>query len=262
MGGRIKEQRIIRGISQEKVAELVGVSRQAVSKWEAGQSAPSTENLFKLAEVLGTTVSALMEVEETEKDVLAEKIHLIYQKEEKKKTEERRTARRRNFLATAGVVAGYFLLYLVGRILGGSTEYTSVLGLLFGTSAQFSYLYGWLLHRNLFWMAVVISGVPALFGKYKFSYTTLFAFALGLFLGETLGENPAGAEWGMGHYGWAIWGGIFIVSVGMGIALEKIAPSGLDFSSRKLWVWGAVFAAGIAGVLLLVLAGIPQTYHG
>ncbi|MBQ7087809.1 MAG: helix-turn-helix transcriptional regulator [Clostridia bacterium] len=59
LGERIKEQRTKAKMSQEKLAELVGVSRQAVTKWEAGQSSPSTENLFRIAEVLGTTVDIL-----------------------------------------------------------------------------------------------------------------------------------------------------------------------------------------------------------
>ena len=56
LGERIKNQRSRAGLSQERVAELVGVSRQSVTKWESGQSAPSTENLFRLAEIFGTTV--------------------------------------------------------------------------------------------------------------------------------------------------------------------------------------------------------------
>ena len=43
LGERIKALRRRAGLSQEQVAEQVGVSRQAVAKWEAGQSAPSTE---------------------------------------------------------------------------------------------------------------------------------------------------------------------------------------------------------------------------
>lgn len=66
LGKRIKEQRKKCGLSQEKVAELVGVSRQAVTKWEVGQSAPSTENLFRLAEIFGTTVDILLDSEETD----------------------------------------------------------------------------------------------------------------------------------------------------------------------------------------------------
>ena len=53
LSDRIKNCRQSAGLSQEKMAELVGVSRQAVTKWETGQTSPSTENLFRLAEILG-----------------------------------------------------------------------------------------------------------------------------------------------------------------------------------------------------------------
>lgn len=38
LGERIREQRKKHGLSQEKVAEFIGVSRQAVTKWEMNQS--------------------------------------------------------------------------------------------------------------------------------------------------------------------------------------------------------------------------------
>ena len=63
LGERIKAFRKNAGMSQEKVAELVSVSRQAVTKWESGKSAPSTDNLFKLAEIFGTTVDLLLDSE-------------------------------------------------------------------------------------------------------------------------------------------------------------------------------------------------------
>ena len=90
LGERIKEQRKISGLSQEKVAEFVGVSRQAVTKWETGQSAPSTENLFKLAEIFGTTVDILLASDEEEKDTPAEQIYYLYKMEQEKIREERR----------------------------------------------------------------------------------------------------------------------------------------------------------------------------
>ncbi len=40
------------GLSQLKLAEKMGVSRQAISKWEAGSSKPSTESLKTLAALL------------------------------------------------------------------------------------------------------------------------------------------------------------------------------------------------------------------
>lgn len=47
LGERIKACRQSAGMSQEKVAKLVGVSRQAVTKWKVNQSTPNTENLFQ-----------------------------------------------------------------------------------------------------------------------------------------------------------------------------------------------------------------------
>ena len=63
LGGRIREARRNAGLSQEKLAEQIGVSRQAVTKWEAGQAAPSTENLLRLAEALHTPLETLLGTE-------------------------------------------------------------------------------------------------------------------------------------------------------------------------------------------------------
>ena len=59
LGERIKEQRKKKGFSQEKIAELVGTSRQAVTKWESGQSIPCMENLMTLAEIFGLPLDEL-----------------------------------------------------------------------------------------------------------------------------------------------------------------------------------------------------------
>lgn len=47
-------------MTQEFVAEKVGVSRQAVSKWEQGASEPSTTNLVKLARLYGVDPADLL----------------------------------------------------------------------------------------------------------------------------------------------------------------------------------------------------------
>ena len=59
LGERIGNLRRDAGYSQEYVAENLGVSRQAVSKWETDLSSPDTENLIKLAELLNTSVQFL-----------------------------------------------------------------------------------------------------------------------------------------------------------------------------------------------------------
>ncbi len=58
---RLKETRLARGMTQEFVAEALGVSRQAVSKWETGAAAPSTGNLLALAKLYGVSAADLLE---------------------------------------------------------------------------------------------------------------------------------------------------------------------------------------------------------
>ena len=47
-------------MTQEFIAETVGVSRQAVSKWESGLTDPSTSNLMALAKLFGVTPEELL----------------------------------------------------------------------------------------------------------------------------------------------------------------------------------------------------------
>ena len=54
-------------MTQEFVAEAVGVSRQAVSKWENGTSDPSTSNLCALAKLYGIPVEELLHETQDEK---------------------------------------------------------------------------------------------------------------------------------------------------------------------------------------------------
>ena len=59
IGERILTLRKTKAISQGDLAKQLGVSRQAVSKWENDQSSPDTLNLIKLADLLETEVSYL-----------------------------------------------------------------------------------------------------------------------------------------------------------------------------------------------------------
>ena len=223
LGERIKEQRKNCGLSQEKVAELVGVSRQAVTKWEAEQSAPSTENLFRLAEIFGTTVDILLASEEEEKNSPAEQIYYLYKMEEAKKADDLRARRKKNVLMALSVMGGYILIYLLGRLIWCDLTESSFIGWLVSVrpNGEHSYLYGWLLSSNLFWIALIISTLPAIWGKFKFSFTTLAGFVVGLLAGMLLGPNPDGAAIGQTHYGWAIWGVIYFLSVIAGILVER-----------------------------------------
>ncbi len=223
LGERIKEQRKNCGLSQEKVAELVGVSRQAVTKWEAEQSAPSTENLFRLAEIFGTTVDILLASEEEEKNSPAEQIYYLYKMEEAKKADDLRARRKKNVLMALSVMGGYIIIYLLGRLIWCDLTESSFIGWLVSVrpNGEHSYLYGWLLSSNLFWIALIISTLPAIWGKFKFSFTTLAGFVVGLLAGMLFGPNPDGAAIGQTHYGWAIWGVIYFLSVIAGLLVER-----------------------------------------
>ena len=60
LGEVLKEHRIRCAMTQEFVAEAMGVSRQAVSKWENGTADPSTSHLLKLAQLYGVEPEELI----------------------------------------------------------------------------------------------------------------------------------------------------------------------------------------------------------
>ena len=61
LGEALKEHRTRCHMTQEFVAEHLGVSRQAVSKWENGTSDPSTSNLLALAKLYGVSARELLQ---------------------------------------------------------------------------------------------------------------------------------------------------------------------------------------------------------
>ena len=60
---RLAEMRREKGFSQEELAARLGLSRQAVSKWERAESSPDTGNLIALADLYGVTLDELVRVE-------------------------------------------------------------------------------------------------------------------------------------------------------------------------------------------------------
>lgn len=63
LGRRIQEARKAAGLSQESLGERLGVSRQAVSKWESDASVPDLENLIAMSRIFGVTIGALLGME-------------------------------------------------------------------------------------------------------------------------------------------------------------------------------------------------------
>ena len=200
LGENIRTFRQQARLSQEKVAELVGVSRQAVTKWEKDQSEPSCENLLRLAEVLGTTVPALTALP----------------------AERPKTFDWQGSLRFTGVLTVLWLgLWLAGRLAFGIREDHTVLGWLFGWQSRV-YLFGWLLSSRLYWYAMVAACGGGLLNRRLFALTASAGFFLGWAAGELLGPRrwmpQAGVEY---HYGWATWLGIWLLSLILGLILQK-----------------------------------------
>ena len=62
-GENLRLMRKARNLTQEQFAEALGVSRQAVSKWEADSGYPEAEKLIVISRVLGVSVDKLLDIE-------------------------------------------------------------------------------------------------------------------------------------------------------------------------------------------------------
>ena len=97
IANRLVELRKKNGLSQEELADKLGLSRQAVSKWERAESSPDTDNLICLAKLYNVSLDELLqtsqdvdEIAENVKEKESEKENSI--KELKEKLEEKRWA--------------------------------------------------------------------------------------------------------------------------------------------------------------------------
>lgn len=60
LSDNISQLRKALGLSQEQLAEQVGVSRQSISKWETGQSTPELDKLIQLSRIFGISTDELL----------------------------------------------------------------------------------------------------------------------------------------------------------------------------------------------------------
>ena len=74
LADKLKELRKTKNVSQEKFAEYLGVSYQAVSKWENGVTSPDILLLPDIARYYGITVDELLQVEQIDADKYFEEV--------------------------------------------------------------------------------------------------------------------------------------------------------------------------------------------
>ncbi|MFG6221964.1 helix-turn-helix domain-containing protein [Staphylococcus aureus] len=68
----IKEQRELKGLSQEELANILKVSRQSVSKWESAKNYPSLDILIAMSDLFGITIDHLIKGDTCFKKVILE----------------------------------------------------------------------------------------------------------------------------------------------------------------------------------------------
>ena len=65
IGQRIAELRKSKGLTQAELADLLGVTHQAVSQWERSETLPDILTLPRIAEIFGENINAILGLEET-----------------------------------------------------------------------------------------------------------------------------------------------------------------------------------------------------
>lgn len=81
-----------KGLTQADLAEQLGVSDRAVSKWETGRSLPDADNMLELSGILGITVDELLKGEKTDEggfDQMAETINKLNTKQQEEETNKK-----------------------------------------------------------------------------------------------------------------------------------------------------------------------------
>ena len=87
LGEKIASARKEKGMTQEMLAEQLGVTRQAVARWETGKALPGTANLFMLRQLLGIPLEAAdMEATDLEGTTGTEKSGTLANTEKAEKT--------------------------------------------------------------------------------------------------------------------------------------------------------------------------------
>ena len=165
------------GYSQEELAEKLGVSRQAVSKWECGESSPDTDNLIALAKIYGITLDELINPtpEKEEKKEEVEDVEVIDPKTEKELEEklEKKLEEKANEHAGYGVFSAIaFPIALVGYLLLGFFWKTPD-----GTAV------GWATGWILFIMPIIIGGFVTAIKKRKFTHFPFPVFITFVYVG-------------------------------------------------------------------------------
>lgn len=191
LGEKIQALRKETGISQEQLAEQLHVSRQAISKWELGESLPDLENLVLLSEQFGVTTDALLKEtpaiqpkpEEWERPAEGQKAQIL-------------------FLASAAFAAIGLLLAV-----GGWQEQQDIGPVAIGMMVQVVGLVGYGLGKLQ--GAVASAGIQGL-------HVFLLAFMPAAMISGPLLHRPV-SPYPLDVYHFLLFAGLYAIAVGLGL---------------------------------------------
>ncbi len=134
---------------------------------------------------------------------------------------EIRSHTKRNLIMALIAAAGYLTVFLTGKLLWFDTSeglapwLTSIC-----PKTGAGYTFGWILGNNLFWYSMAVSVIPALFGRYRFSFVTLAGCVTGILAGIIAGFYPEVHDYYVTDYGWFAWILTYLLSIAAGILTE------------------------------------------
>lgn len=111
---KVFELRKAQGLSQEQLAEKLGVSRQSVSKWESGDSVPELERIVEMGKVFNVTTDYLLK--ESEVDELTIRTEMLEQQQQALLSKARTAEiRRYRILSCTVIYLITFAMFLIFR---------------------------------------------------------------------------------------------------------------------------------------------------
>lgn len=165
--------------------------------------------------------------------------------ETEKKAAELRRMRKENRRIALIIAICHIGLMILGLIISGS----------FGDPGL---LLNRLFHYAPLLIATAISITSAFIGKRRLSIVSFAANGLGLLLGLCLGNGYTGARYGMSYFGWAVWGGIFLVSLVAGLMWEiSVAKKGKQ-NRKKTWLLSGIVLTVLVIMATIIINSVPK----
>jgi transcriptional regulator with XRE-family HTH domain len=109
---RLAKLRKEKGYSQEQLADALGISRQAVSKWERAEASPDTDNLICLAKLYGVSLDTLLKTEQPAEEIAADKKEETAEEEKEEDSQDGKEEDEDNKLSKGEIIYAEQVLHL------------------------------------------------------------------------------------------------------------------------------------------------------